>query len=46
MNKDFKEPITGQVGRISGSERGREEAGERYFLLDRWEHGEHNIGSD
>ena len=28
MNKDFKGPITGQVGRISGLDSGREEAGE------------------
>ena len=33
MNKDFKEPISEQVGRTSGLERGRGEAGEGYLPL-------------
>lgn len=49
MNKDFKEPITGLVGRTSGSERERGEAGEGgegCSLLDqRDEHGGQNVGS-
>ena len=38
MNKDFKGPITGQVGGTSGLGRGSRETGERNFLLDRRAH--------
>lgn len=45
MNKDFKEPITGRVGRTSVSETGRGEAGAKISLLEPREDGRQNVGS-
>ena len=45
MSKDFRGPVTRRgVSGTSRSERGVREAGERYFLLDRRDHGGHNVG--